>query len=97
MNLRIGQGWDVHRLVEGRPLVLGGVTIPYEKGLDGHSDADVLVHAVMDALLGAIKQHVERFDSLIAGKSGASPIAFVVRAAGDPATRVTEKSTFVLP
>lgn len=50
---RIGQGYDVHRLVEGRPLVLGGVTIPWEKGLLGHSDADVLLHAVMDALLGA--------------------------------------------
>ena len=53
INLRIGQGYDVHRLVCGRPLVLGGVTIPYDKGLDGHSDADVLLHAVMDALLGA--------------------------------------------
>lgn len=52
-NLRIGHGYDVHRLVEGRALILGGVTIPYEKGLDGHSDADVLTHAVMDALLGA--------------------------------------------
>jgi len=51
--MRIGHGYDVHRLVSGRPLVLGGVTIPYELGLDGHSDADVLVHAVMDALLGA--------------------------------------------
>ena len=52
-NLRIGHGYDVHRLVEGRPLILGGVTVPYEKGLLGHSDADVLTHAVMDALLGA--------------------------------------------
>lgn len=51
--MRIGQGYDVHRLVEGRALVLGGVKVPYERGLDGHSDADVLVHAVMDALLGA--------------------------------------------
>ena len=51
--MRIGQGYDVHRLTEGRKLILGGVEIPYEKGLDGHSDADVLVHAVMDALLGA--------------------------------------------
>lgn len=50
---RIGQGYDVHRLVEGRPLILGGVTIPWEKGLLGHSDADVLLHAIMDALLGA--------------------------------------------
>ena len=52
-NLRIGQGYDVHRLTEGRALILGGVTVPYERGLDGHSDADVLTHAIMDALLGA--------------------------------------------
>ncbi len=52
-NLRIGHGYDVHRLTEGRTLILGGVTVPYDKGLDGHSDADVLTHAVMDALLGA--------------------------------------------
>ena len=51
--MRIGMGYDVHRLVAGRKLVLGGVTIPFEKGLLGHSDADVLVHAVCDALLGA--------------------------------------------
>ena len=51
--MRIGHGYDVHRLVECRDLILGGVTIPYEKGLLGHSDADVLLHAVMDALLGA--------------------------------------------
>ena len=51
--MRIGHGYDVHRLVDGRKLILGGVEIPFEKGLDGHSDADVLTHAVMDALLGA--------------------------------------------
>lgn len=51
--MRVGIGYDVHRLVEGRLLVLGGVTVPYHLGLEGHSDADVLVHAVMDALLGA--------------------------------------------
>jgi len=51
--MRIGHGYDVHRLVQGRPLILGGVAIPYDKGLLGHSDADVLVHAIMDALLGA--------------------------------------------
>ena len=51
--MRIGHGYDVHRLKKGRDLILGGVEIPYEKGLDGHSDADVLIHAVMDALLGA--------------------------------------------
>ena len=52
--LRIGNGYDVHRFKEGRKLILGGVEIPHEKGLDGHSDADVLVHAVMDAMLGAL-------------------------------------------
>lgn len=51
--MRIGHGYDVHRLVEGRKLILGGVEIPYERGLLGHSDADVLVHAIMDAILGA--------------------------------------------
>jgi 2-C-methyl-D-erythritol 2,4-cyclodiphosphate synthase len=53
INLRVGFGYDVHRLVEGRALVLGGVNIPYQKGLLGHSDADVLTHAIMDSLLGA--------------------------------------------
>lgn len=51
--MRIGTGYDVHRLKDGRALIIGGVNIPFEKGLDGHSDADVLVHAIMDALLGA--------------------------------------------
>lgn len=54
MTVRIGQGWDVHRIESGRPLILGGVTIPAEFGLAGHSDADVLSHAVTDAILGAI-------------------------------------------
>lgn len=53
MNIRVGQGYDVHQLVEGRDLILGGVNIPFEKGLLGHSDADVLLHAITDALLGA--------------------------------------------
>ena len=52
--IRIGNGYDVHKLVEGRKLILGGVEIPYEKGLLGHSDADVLVHSIMDAMLGAL-------------------------------------------
>ena len=52
-KLRVGHGYDVHRLVEGRALILGGVTVPFDRGLLGHSDADVLTHAVMDALLGA--------------------------------------------
>lgn len=53
MSFRVGQGYDLHRLVEGRPLILGGVKIDYEKGLLGHSDADALLHAITDALLGA--------------------------------------------
>ncbi|KKL91462.1 hypothetical protein LCGC14_1894480, partial [marine sediment metagenome] len=66
--MRIGMGYDVHRLVDGRKLVLGGVTIPFERGLLGHSDADVLIHAVCDALLGAagmgdIGQHFPDTDS----------------------------------
>lgn len=52
--IRIGHGYDVHRLVNGRKLILGGVEIPYEKGLDGHSDADVLLHAICDAIIGAL-------------------------------------------
>ena len=54
MSLRIGQGWDVHRMERGRPLILGGITIPNDFGLAGHSDADVLSHAITDAILGAI-------------------------------------------
>ena len=54
MSFRVGQGWDVHRIVTGRPLILGGITIPCEFGLDGHSDADVVSHAITDAILGAI-------------------------------------------
>ena len=72
--MRIGQGYDVHCLVEGRKLILGGVEIPYEKGLLGHSDADVLLHAVMDALLGAaalgdIGQHFPDSDERYKGIS----------------------------
>ena len=73
-NLRIGHGYDVHRLVDGRPLILGGLAVPYEKGLDGHSDADVLLHAIMDALLGAaalgdIGRHFPDSDPAYAGVS----------------------------
>ena len=72
--MRIGQGYDVHKLVQGRDLILCGVNIPYEKGLLGHSDADVLVHAVMDALLGAaalgdIGQHFPDTDPAYKGIS----------------------------
>lgn len=72
--MRIGMGYDVHRLTEGRALVIGGVEIPYEKGLLGHSDADVLIHAIMDALLGAaalgdIGKHFPDTDSAYKGIS----------------------------
>ena len=70
--MRIGQGFDVHPLVVGRPLVIGGVHIPYEKGLEGHSDADVLLHAICDALLGAaglgdLGQHYPDSDAAFRG------------------------------
>jgi 2-C-methyl-D-erythritol 2,4-cyclodiphosphate synthase len=72
MNFRIGQGYDVHALVAGRPLIIGGVTVPYERGLLGHSDADVLLHAVTDALFGAaalgdIGRHFPDTDKRFAG------------------------------
>ena len=72
MDFRIGQGYDVHALVEGRPLIIGGVTVPYERGLLGHSDADVLLHAITDALFGAaalgdIGRHFSDTDAKFAG------------------------------
>lgn len=88
--MRIGHGYDVHRLVEGRDLILGGVKIPYEKGLLGHSDADVLYHAVMDALLGAaalgdIGKHFPDTDPAYKGADSGKLLAAVgekIKAAG---------------
>ena len=88
--MRIGHGYDVHRLVEGRPLILGGVNVPFEKGLLGHSDADVLAHAVMDAVLGAaalgdIGQHFPDSDPAYAGADSlalARHVAGLLRQAG---------------
>lgn len=79
--MRIGFGFDVHRLVPGRPLVLGGVEIPFERGLEGHSDADVLVHAVMDALLGAVglSDIGERFPDTDPRYAGADSCALLSR------------------
>ncbi len=76
MNIRVGEGWDTHALVVGRPLMLGGVQIPFEKGLLGHSDADVLLHAITDALLGAaglgdIGQHFPDTDATYKGADSA--------------------------
>ncbi|MFH1008370.1 MAG: 2-C-methyl-D-erythritol 2,4-cyclodiphosphate synthase [Candidatus Latescibacterota bacterium] len=82
--MRIGQGYDVHRLVVGRKLILGGVTIPYEKGLLGHSDADVLSHAIIDAILGAlalgdIGAHFPDTDSAYEGISSQELLRRVVK------------------
>lgn len=88
-NLRIGHGYDVHRMMAGRRLILGGVDIPWEKGLEGHSDADVLVHAVMDALLGAAG--LEDIGSLFPDSSeeflGISSLVLLKRVAGELAKR----------
>ncbi len=79
--MRIGQGWDVHRIIAGRPLILGGVTIPSDFGLDGHSDADILSHAITDALLGAaalgdIGMHFPDTDPQWKGAGSAQFLAF---------------------
>ncbi len=81
--MRVGSGWDLHRLVAGRRLVLGGVEIPHERGLDGHSDADVLAHAVADALLGALGDgdlgsHFPSTDPRWKDASGATLLAHVL-------------------
>lgn len=86
--MRIGTGYDVHRLVEGRELILGGVHIPYEKGLLGHSDADVLLHAIADALLGAaalgdIGKHFPDTDPAFAGADSLKLLGETVRLAGE--------------
>jgi 2-C-methyl-D-erythritol 2,4-cyclodiphosphate synthase len=89
-NFRIGQGYDIHQLVEGRPLILGGLTIPFEKGPLGHSDGDVLIHAIIDSLLGAlamgdIGQHFPPSDERYKGANSLDMLAQVkgfVTAAG---------------
>ena len=80
-RLRVGHGYDVHRLVEGRALILGGVTVPFDRGLLGHSDADVLTHAVMDALLGAaaLGDIGKLFPDSDAAYAGADSIALLER------------------
>jgi 2-C-methyl-D-erythritol 2,4-cyclodiphosphate synthase len=84
LNLRIGEGWDTHALVTGRPLVLGGVTIPHSHGLLGHSDADALLHAITDALLGGaalgdIGRHFPDTDAAFRGADSAVLLAEAVR------------------
>lgn len=80
-KMRVGHGYDVHRLVEGRALILGGVTVPFDRGLLGHSDADVLTHAVMDALLGAaaLGDIGKLFPDSDAAYAGADSIALLER------------------
>ena len=90
MNFRIGEGWDIHALVEGRKLMLGGVEVPFSKGLLGHSDADALLHAITDALLGAaalgdIGSHFPDTDARFKGADSAvllAEAALRVRAQG---------------
>ena len=96
-----GIGWDSHRLVEGRPLVLGGVTIPADRGLHGHSDADVLAHAVIDALLGAaglgdIGEHFPDTDERWAGADSLALLRSVVALVGDRDLRVAHVDATVV-
>ncbi len=93
MSVRIGHGYDVHRLVSGRPLILGGVNIPHDKGLLGHSDADVLIHAVCDALLGAaalrdIGHHFPDSDPAYKGIDSALLLKKVVSIISDTGYRI---------
>ena len=83
-NFRIGQGWDVHQLVPGRALILGGVQVPFDKGLLGHSDADVLLHAITDAILGAaalgdIGRHFPDTDAAFKGADSAALLTEAMR------------------
>lgn len=93
--LRIGIGYDMHAFVDGRPLVLGGVTVPSERGLAGHSDADVVAHALMDAMLGAMRagdigQHFPDTDSSYAGVSSMDLLARVAEIAAERGFRLID-------
>lgn len=88
MTMRVGQGFDVHAFVADRPLVLGGVTIPHRMGLAGHSDADVLIHAIIDALLGAacmgdIGEHFPDHDPMYAGADSCALLRHVIKLIAD--------------
>ena len=101
-NFRIGHGYDVHKIVEGRRMIIGGVEIPYEKGLLGHSDADVLVHAVMDAILGAlalgdIGKHFPDSDDRYEGVSSLELLSCVSRMVKEHSAQIVNiDSTLVL-
>jgi 2-C-methyl-D-erythritol 2,4-cyclodiphosphate synthase len=101
VTVATGIGWDSHRLVEGRPLILGGVTIPFERGLAGHSDADVLAHAVIDALLGAaglgdIGQHFPDTDARWQGADSLDLLRTVVGALDERGLTVMNVDTTVV-
>ena len=99
--MRVGHGYDVHRLVEGRKLILGGVEIPWEKGLLGHSDADVLLHALMDAILGAaalgdIGQHFPDSDERYAGADSLQLLTEVARLLNEAGYRLVNADCTIL-
>ena len=99
--MRVGHGYDVHRLAEGRKLILGGVEIPWEKGLLGHSDADVLLHALMDAILGAaalgdIGQHFPDSDERYAGADSLRLLAEVARLLNEAGYRLVNADCTIL-
>ncbi len=99
--MRIGQGYDVHRLADGRRLIIGGVRIPFERGLLGHSDADVLIHAIMDALLGAaglrdIGEHFKDKDPKYAGANSLHLLAEVMKMLDEAGWRVENVDSTVV-
>ena len=101
MNFRIGEGWDVHALVPGRRLVIGGVTVPYHLGLLGHSDADVLLHAITDALLGAaalgdIGTHFPDTDARFRGADSAVLLAEAARRVRDKGFEIANVDSTVI-
>lgn len=101
LDIRVGLGYDVHRLVEGRPLVLGGVSIEHDRGLEGHSDADALVHAVVDALLGAaalgdIGQHFPDTDERWRGADSLAMLRHVVALLAERGYRVGNVDSVVV-
>lgn len=100
-SLRVGQGWDIHRLVPDRPLRLGGVTVPYPRGLLGHSDGDAVLHAVADALLGAVAagdlgQHFPDTDPRWRGADSAGLLLEVVRVVAARGGRVVNVDVSIL-
>jgi len=100
-DIRVGEGWDVHALVPGRPLVLGGVTIPFDRGLLGHSDADALLHAITDALLGAaglgdIGRHFPDTDERFRGADSSKLLAEAARRVRDQGWQIGNVDSTVI-